>query len=565
MKKKLLALVLVIVLGVTSVVGGTLAYLQDDDSAVNVMTLGNVYIEQLEYERADGVDYNATASKAENTLVPYTQGQSLYPAVPNPDAAAPYQAAGTDDMFYWGDYVFTGTSASGLWNDANLANVMDKMVFVKNTGTSDLYFRTIIAFEHPEGTTFGDAQQGHDIGFNGNGYGQTGAAYKWTGTGTITVDGVRYAVYEALYDAIANGNGILKPGQTSHPSLLQVVMHHSLDNEDVAKYGETYDILVLSQAIQTEGFPDAQTALDTGFGKTSEKAAEWFGGMKAPTLVDNADELTAALEAGKDVTLTKDMEVTEAINVSGDVTIDLNGYDLDASKLTNDRPFHMTEGANLTINGDGETVTLGAHGLVNVPSGVKNASITLNGGTYTGTTANGAMIRLRSGNEKVDVVLNNVTYTDEASNGYIVSTSGFNGEGTFTVNGGSYSANYGFQLASLDATLTGVQINTDGTAVEAYGANVVVDGCTITVDPGVTVVYAPGSAIAASGNGTATVKNCKITGSMQAVYYVYNSGGTIVAEGNDITGVTSTSLGTWRNDATTGKIVIDGVTVSPEN
>ena len=31
--------------------------------------------------------------------------------------------------------------------------------------------------------------------------------------------------------------------------------------------GNTYEILVLSQAVQTEGFADAQTALDTAFGK----------------------------------------------------------------------------------------------------------------------------------------------------------------------------------------------------------------------------------------------------------------------------------------------------------
>ena len=32
-------------------IAGTVAYLQDDDSAVNVMTLGNVSIEQIEQER----------------------------------------------------------------------------------------------------------------------------------------------------------------------------------------------------------------------------------------------------------------------------------------------------------------------------------------------------------------------------------------------------------------------------------------------------------------------------------------------------------------------------------
>ena len=36
----------------------------------------------------------------------------------------------------------------------------------------------------------------------------------------------------------------------------------------------TLDILVLSQAVQTAGFDDAQTALNTAFGTASEKAAD---------------------------------------------------------------------------------------------------------------------------------------------------------------------------------------------------------------------------------------------------------------------------------------------------
>ncbi|MBR6569588.1 MAG: SipW-dependent-type signal peptide-containing protein, partial [Clostridia bacterium] len=41
-------LILSIVLSVAIAVGGTMAYLQDTDEDVNVMTLGNVYITQNE-------------------------------------------------------------------------------------------------------------------------------------------------------------------------------------------------------------------------------------------------------------------------------------------------------------------------------------------------------------------------------------------------------------------------------------------------------------------------------------------------------------------------------------
>ena len=49
--KKILAMVLSLALVATMVITGSIAYLQDSDEAVNVMTLGNVYIDQHEYER----------------------------------------------------------------------------------------------------------------------------------------------------------------------------------------------------------------------------------------------------------------------------------------------------------------------------------------------------------------------------------------------------------------------------------------------------------------------------------------------------------------------------------
>lgn len=48
MKKKILALALVVVLAVTAVTGATLAYFTDDDAATNTFTVGNVQIELTE-------------------------------------------------------------------------------------------------------------------------------------------------------------------------------------------------------------------------------------------------------------------------------------------------------------------------------------------------------------------------------------------------------------------------------------------------------------------------------------------------------------------------------------
>ena len=54
--KKVLLMCTAYVLIAALAIGGTIAYLQDDDSDVNVMTLGNVSIEQHEYERATNTD-----------------------------------------------------------------------------------------------------------------------------------------------------------------------------------------------------------------------------------------------------------------------------------------------------------------------------------------------------------------------------------------------------------------------------------------------------------------------------------------------------------------------------
>lgn len=48
MKKKILALALVVVLAVTAVTGATLAYFTDDDAATNTFTVGNVQIDLTE-------------------------------------------------------------------------------------------------------------------------------------------------------------------------------------------------------------------------------------------------------------------------------------------------------------------------------------------------------------------------------------------------------------------------------------------------------------------------------------------------------------------------------------
>lgn len=338
--KNVLLMALSFALVAALAIGGTVAYLTDTDSTVNVMTVGNVKIEQQEWQRAEGVSHiNAGAKKGD--LVPFVQGQSILPAVPQNNAATDYSAEQTD-LFMWGDYANGG---NGLWNDDKLSNVIDKIVMVKNTGKSDAYYRTIIAIESPEGITIGEPTQGAEIMINVNG----NSRFDWEDAGYITVNNVRYELLVAQY------NEILEPNEVSRPSLLQVVLTHNATNEDMELLGNTLDILVLSQAVQSAGFDDAKTALDTAFGKVSDKAAEWFGGMKAPALVSTADELKDALEAGGEVVLTDDVTVTSTLNVAAgkDVTINLNGNNLSYAVSNTGASAIISNKGNLEITGSG--------------------------------------------------------------------------------------------------------------------------------------------------------------------------------------------------------------------
>ncbi len=363
---------------------------------------------------------------------------------------------------------------------------------------------------------------------------------------------------EALAGLDVSGNGTLE-AYTADTITIALKMQETAGNEyKNLEIGSSFTIKVL--ATQTTSESDS-------FGTDYDADAEYV------EPVSNATELAAALGNGKNVVLENDIAVTEVITVNGDVVIDMNGKTFDASGMTGanlGRPFQLSDGANLTVNAVGADIKLGGHGFINVLSTAKNVNITVNGGNFSGETQNGAFIRLRNGNENVNIVLNDVNYNDASNEGYIVSTQGFEytGEGTLVVNGGSYAANYGFQIYALNATLTNVEINTNGTAVEASGndtygfANVTVENCDITVAPGVQVVNAPAAGVAASHGGSLTVKNSTITGNMGAVYHIYNTGGSINAVSNYIEGASYTK-GIYKNDAAAnGSIVIDGVTVA---
>lgn len=306
MKKKILAVAIAAIMLVTAIASFSLAYMTDTDEQTNTMTVGKVEIDQLEYERVldvneDGLMEWVSTGKTDDygytpdQLQKFTQAKPLYPVVcldtlgkanegsmKWDDRNGSENASGEGShQQSWGQ---VGAPGSNQLFDDSCKNVVDKFVFVKNTGKSDVYVRTIIAFEQGALTAveFDDM-----IGINSN-------EYHWDLEEIATdveIKGNEYAIYCFTYRGpkqnTAQG-GILTLNEVSRPSLLQVYLASEATNDTVEKidgnYNGKYDILVLSQATQTNGFinytddlKNSTLALNTAFGKvTAANAAEWL-------------------------------------------------------------------------------------------------------------------------------------------------------------------------------------------------------------------------------------------------------------------------------------------------
>jgi len=262
----------------------------------------------------------------------------------------------------------------------------------------------------------------------------------------------------------------------------------------------------------------------------------------APYLkVATVEELKEALDAGGKVQVTKPLEVTETLTVSGETEISFDGEGaLDASQ-NNSRPFNLADGAKLTINAEGEEIEVGAFGLVNIPADVTNAEVTVNGGKFVGATDNGSFIKPR-GAGNIVINLNNVEVVDKSTNGgWIVNgVDHKNGNLTVNVNGGTYTAFNGFSSAE-SLYINGATMTMALNAVNNSSSDfvTVVDQCDITTTmENVTDAMnksAPSACVSASGNATITVKNSKLNGKQHATA-VYTSGGNIKLENCEVTG-----------------------------
>jgi len=262
-KKKLIALVLVLMLAAVSLIGGTLAYFTDDESATNTFTMGNVEIELIETPDEDPEDGE-------------WDGQ-LSDLAPGVDIDKNVFVKNTSEF--------------------NKAYVRVHIAIPKELDDGDPNFAAYQNFLHWNFTkeSIADGQwswlpeYSEGVGYKGNGQGN------WNFYTTDKIgDGKTYNVYVATYRTALDPNT-----QTATEAITNVYLDKTVDGEyvydettgertgikytddngNVVKYSleEARDIKihVVAEATQVETFENAYDALNEAFGIPGSYDVAW--------------------------------------------------------------------------------------------------------------------------------------------------------------------------------------------------------------------------------------------------------------------------------------------------
>ncbi len=482
MKKTLAGIASYALVGaVAAGIGGSLAYNKSETiTAANTFAVGDVKIAQIEMERIEQDDQKNTA----DNLKAYENNKSLYPA------CGTIAWAGDDE----GERIYQQWPAGGssaLFDADLLGNVQDKMVFVENTGSNPAYVRTVFAFE--AGGMTADEMNNKLIHWNRN-----STHWQWTDFSedmSATIKGEKYYLRVATYlgnagnDHSEHKDGILSPGETTRPSLLQVFLDENADNELCNSFNGSYDILVVSQAVQTEmnGLTGGD-ALDEAFGEISATNHPW---MKT-TFVDSAEELTAAIANGGEVVLTDDVVVPATMKIESgtSATLNLNGFDLSYAVDNNGKASAIINNAGtLEIEGEGTISFIAADpDMQEIPSYATN------------TISNTGTLTIGEG----------VTVVNESDGG---ASYAVDNHGTFTLNGGTLvGKRCALRIAKFNTPEVNFTMN-GGTVTGATPAWIHLPGSKATDAPKITVVINDG-----------VMQTTKETSADNDVMYTYSFG-----------------------------------------
>ena len=239
MKKKLLALVLVVALAATAVIGGTLAYFTDTDEAVNTFTLGNVKI-----------DLQEVFDEENAVLRPGSQTNNKI------QKEVRIKNTGTEKAYVW--YKWYIPSALDSTDGSTGTN---NVVHVNSPGSTWDRYR--------ENSNYWPAGQTEALPLEKTWDHDSKGVQGFIGTETI--DHIQYNVYIALY------HGVLAPNETTSLGMSQVYLDSKVDNavdeNDNVYYtingtridydfSQGVNIIVKAYGIQAEGFENVYAAYD---------------------------------------------------------------------------------------------------------------------------------------------------------------------------------------------------------------------------------------------------------------------------------------------------------------
>ena len=248
MKKKITAIFLCVALVAIAIVGASLAYFTDTDSATNTFTVGNVKIKLLEssLHRENAGVANGVTSTSElwSNLAKEGSGNT-----------SPYKAG---DTFYT-DAQIEENAETYTCEDVQLipGRSYHKMPYVKNVGKNDAYIRIRVMIPADLDTAV----------LNSSMYTSSAMDKEFTmavdQTGTVDREGRKYNVYTfTRIDSLA-------PGEMTYWNVWGTIhMDTTVTSaQSEALFGETgpypggvFPVLVEADAIQSEGFANATAA-----------------------------------------------------------------------------------------------------------------------------------------------------------------------------------------------------------------------------------------------------------------------------------------------------------------
>ena len=257
------------------------------------------------------------------------------------------------------------------------------------------------------------------------------------------------------------------------------------------------------------------------------EAAE-AGTQEKPTVVNNADELKAAVEAGGYIKL--NANITASIEITNEVHLDLNG-----KTLTNeaDKPtITVANGGSLTVDGSGtvDNVSHAKPAVLNQQGG----TVVLSGGSYTRSKEDSEKNSFYNLQNLGTMTINSgVSVTADGHYSSLVANGWYNGsqntakqEANLTITGGTFTAGEGNNVVMISQSATnGGKIDISNATMTgnlnlSKAADVTISGTTVT-----------GSIKTAAGANVAIKDNSTVTGEVTGAGKVTVSTDSTVGDG----------------------------------